>query len=111
MINETKFLEIVYGSIKVGMVIKKPKKDSVILKITEGGNIYYQIGVSNQKAVTKKELSQTYKALRKGLLSRSHLYKIVTPAKPCNVTTIKWLLTNSGLVKENADGTLVRWRW
>ena len=44
--NESKFIEIIYGSIEVGMVIKKPKKDSVILNITESGNIYYRIGVS-----------------------------------------------------------------
>ena len=109
--NETKFLEIIYGSINVGSVIKKPRKDSVILNITEDGNIYYRIGVNNQKAVTKSELYQTYKALGTGLLSSAHLYEIVTSAKPCNVTTIKWLLTHSGLARENADGTLVKWQW
>lgn len=109
--NESKFIEIIYGSIEVGMVIKKPKKDSVILNITESGNIYYRIGVSNQKAVTKNELSQTYKVIRKGLLSRSKLYEIVTSAKPCNATTIKWLLTHSGLAKENDVGELVKSQW
>ena len=109
--NETKFLEIIYGAIEVGMIIKKPKKDSVILNITEDGNIYYQIGVNNQKAVTKCELSQTYKVLRKGLLSRSQLYEIVGSSKPCNATTIKWLLTHSDLVRENAAGKLFKWHW
>lgn len=107
--NESKFIEIIYGSIEVGTVIKKPKKDSAILNITENGNIYYRIGDSNQKAVTKNELSKTYKVLSEGSLSNSHLYEIVTSAKPCNATTIKWLLTHSGLVKESADGTLVKW--
>ena len=111
IMNETEFLEIIYRSIEVGMVIKKPKKDSVILNITENGNIHYRIGVSNQKVVTKNELSQTYKVLRKGSLSRAHLYEIVTSAKPCNANTIKWLLTHSGLAKENDIGGLVKSQW
>lgn len=109
--NESEFIEIIYRSIEVGMVIKKPKKNSVILNITENGNIYYRIGIRNQKSVTKNELSQTYKILIKGLLSSSHLYEIVTSAKPCNATTIKWLLTHSGLARENDAGELVKSQW
>ena len=97
MMNETTFLEMIYGSIDVGMIIKKPKKDSVILAITEGGHIYYQIGANNKKAVTKDELSQTHQALTAGVLSRKQLKNIIGTAKPCNATTIKWLLIHSGL--------------
>ncbi|MDE0284096.1 MAG: hypothetical protein OXN26_06030 [Gammaproteobacteria bacterium] len=109
--NESEFIEIIYGSIEVGMVIRKPNQDSVILNITENGNIYYRIGESNRKAVTKNELSKTYKLLSEGALSSSHLYEIVTTAKPCNATTIKWLLKHSGLARENDNGELVKLRW
>ncbi|WP_423908773.1 hypothetical protein [Candidatus Spongiihabitans sp.] len=108
--NATKFIKRIYESISIGTVIRKPKKDSVVLDIKENGNIYYRIGVSNKKFVTKNELSQTYEILRKGHLSNAHLYEIVTSSKPCNATTIKWLLEHSGLAKETADGTFAK-RW
>ena len=103
--NENQYLQVIYGSIKVGMRVPKPRKTSEILNIKENGNIYYRIGNANEKAVTKTELSQTYGILKKRRLSNSHLNDIATSSKPCNVTTIKWLLTHSGVAIENADGT------
>ena len=108
--NQDEFLEAIYDSIEIGNVIHKPRKQSEVLNIKENGNIYYRIGKSNEKAVTKRELSETYKILRKGGLTNSHLNEIVTTSKPCNVTTIKWLLIHSGVARENNDGTFAK-RW
>lgn len=106
--NVNKLIKRIYDSISVDTTILKPQKNSVVLCIKENGNIYYRIGVSNKKFVTKNELSQTYEILRKGQLSNAHLYKIVPSSKPCNATTIKFLLKHSGLAKEIADGKLAK---
>lgn len=103
--DESQFLMVIYDSIEVGTKIRKPRKISEVLRITENGNIYYRIGENNQKAVTKVELVKTYKVLKKGKLSNSDLSKIVTKSKPCNVTTIKWLLIHANIAMENTDGT------
>ena len=102
--NLLKFLDRIYNSIKVGDLIQKPRKVSEILNITDGGHIYYRIGEKNKKAVTKQELSQTFKILQNRDLTNVDIRKITTKAKPCNVTSIKWLLTNSGLVVEKSTG-------
>lgn len=102
--NKIIFLETIYSSIKVGDFIQKPTKVTEILDITESGHIYYRIGKKNRKAVTKSELIKVFEILTKRDITNSDIRDIATKAKPCNVTSIKWLLTNSGLVIEQSKG-------
>ena len=104
------FIESIYDSIEVGTMIQKPTKQSEILDIRKNGNIYYRIGSDNKKAVTKCELVKAFDILQIRELQTSDIAEIATSAKPCNVTSIKWLLTNSGLVEETANGTFKR-KW
>lgn len=106
--NVESFLERVYDSIEVGMMIKKPTKQSEILDIRDNGNIYYRIGATNKKAVTKSELARAFEILKKRKLENSDIAEIATSSKPCNITSIRWLLTNSGLVEETTSGTFTR---
>ena len=106
--TEDEFLASIYASISVGDSIEKPRSTSEVLDIAENGDISYQIGVKNKKAVTRCELRATYRALRIGALRNYQLNQITTSAKPCNVTTIKWLITIAGLARENVDKTYTR---
>lgn len=110
VMNTELFLDSIYKSIKVGGMIQKPTKQSEILEIHKNGNIYYRIGTTNKKAVTKSELVKTFEILQKRELLTTDIAKIATSSKPCNVTSIKWLLTNSGLVKESSNGSYTK-KW
>lgn len=106
--NEIIFLYEIYNSIKVGAMIQKPTKESEILDISENGNIYYRIGKINKKFVSKKELIESFQILQHRDLNNLDIKKIVPSSKPCNATSIKWLLTNSGLVVEKSKGLYVK---
>lgn len=92
MITEEHYLNYVYGSLKVGMVIEKPRKLSQILRITSNGDIYYRIGTVHEKSITKTDFIKIYEALRSGTLTESRIKEIAGTSKPCNKTTIEWLV-------------------
>ena len=107
--RSSEFLDEIYGSIEVGTKIRKPKKMSEVLRITENGHIYYRIGSANQKAVTRKELLAVFGVLdAEGFVSKAQIREIATRAKPCNVTTIEWLLLNAGVAKQEEPGGMTR---
>ena len=104
------FLRAIYNSIEVGAMIQKPTKQSEILEICENGNIYYRIGKKNKKAVTRSELAKVFEILQRRELLASDISEIATSAKPCNVTSIKWLITNAGVVAKTPENTFKR-KW
>jgi len=105
--NEAEFLERIYSGVKPGMVVQKPKKQSRITKVTETGSIYYLIGSSNEKAVTRADLVAVYRELASGTLTNKVIKAISGTARPCNVTTIHWLLHELHLASQSPDG---EWR-
>ena len=63
--------------------------------------------VREEKAVTRDHLAAVYDALTRGRVTRRELYQLVGSARPCNVTTITWMLREFGLASEDPDGV---WR-
>lgn len=104
------FLDRIYGGVRPGMEVHKPNKTSKILNVTESGSIYYLIGTKNKKAVTRDDLTAVYAALAVGQLTNATIRFIAGTARPCNVTTIKWMLNELKLATERPDGTWQR-RW
>lgn len=98
--TQQEFLHTIYSNIKPGMVVIKPIKNSKILSISKLKHIWYRIGIKNEKNVSEKELKQIYKWLDREPLPTKVIARIVTPAKTCNVTTIKWMLTHFNLAVE-----------
>jgi hypothetical protein len=109
IMSQEEFLEAIYDYIKIGMEVRKPNKISKILDVTPQGHIYYLIGSQNKKAVTKNELIQVYNELNSGYLSMKKLRSIVTKSKPCNVTTIKWILSSLDLAYANGKDWKRTW--
>ncbi|WP_206745096.1 hypothetical protein, partial [Vibrio vulnificus] len=96
------FLASIYDQISVGMKIDKPKVISEILEIYSNGNIYYRVGAKNKKFVSRSELSALFDLLDSGnTVTSKHIRSIIPSSKPCNATTIKWLLKRSDLVGVN----------
>ncbi len=102
--TQTQFLDFVYSKIKPGMEVKKPRKRSKIIDVTASGNIYYLIGTSNKKAVTTGDLIAVYQALAAGSLTNRTIGEISGKARPCNATTIKWILRQLDLATEGPSG-------
>jgi hypothetical protein len=102
--TEAQFLSRVYSTVKAGMEIRKPHKLSKILNVTDTGNIYYLIGTSNKKAVTRADLVSVYQALTAGNLTNTTIRVISGKNKPCNATTIQWILRELNLAIEGPDG-------
>lgn len=102
--TEVQFLDKIYTSVKPGMVVRKPNKLSKIIKVTEQGNIYYLIGTENSKAVTKNDLVAVYRALNDGTLTNKTIRDISGSARPCNATTLQWILREFNLAKESSNG-------
>ncbi|MEZ9198534.1 hypothetical protein [Shewanella sp. 10N.286.54.B9] len=106
--TENEFISTIYAGINVGDIIKKPKVTSEILAMMQNGNIYYRIGERNKKFVSKNELVDIYAVLRTGELSTKVIRSIVPKSKPCNSTTIQWLITHTGLAKRNLHGNFAK---
>ena len=102
--TEARFLYQVYSCVTPGMPVIKPKKVSTILNVTESGNIYYRIGTDNMKAITRSDLVAVYAALSAGTLTNQALRRISGSARPCNTTTLQWLLRTTDLANEGIDG-------
>jgi hypothetical protein len=102
--TEQEFLKFIYSSIHPGMEVRKPKKISRILDVTPDGKIYYLIGTQNKKAVTRDDLCKIYRLLSKGGLSNNKIAEISGTSRPCNNTTVKWILTHFGLARQDVLG-------
>lgn len=97
--TQHQFLDYIYAIVKPGMEVVKPRKISEILKVTDQGDIFYRIGQNNHKAVTRTDLINLYQALRKGELTDKVIRAIAGPSRPCNKTTIDWLVVKLNLRK------------
>jgi hypothetical protein len=86
----------------VGMIIKKPTKETEIVKKDDGG-IYYKIGTSNMKKVTYKEIELAYTQLEEnGFIERAWFnkkFEKISKTSPCNFTTIGGVFLTLGLVR------------
>jgi hypothetical protein len=102
------FLERIYGGARPGVEVHKPNKTSRIVNVTESGSIYYLIGTKHKKAVRRVELVAVYGALIDGTLTNRKIVEIAGSARPCNVTTIQWMLREFRLAAERADGAWQR---
>lgn len=103
--TESEFVSKIYTVIRVGDPIPKPRATSEVLDIKENGNIYYRVGKSNKKYVSTRELVVVYAVLSCGELSIKAIRNVIPKSKPCNSTTIQWLLTHAGLAKRNQHGS------
>lgn len=106
--TEAQFLDHVYSIVKPGMEVRKPNKLSKIMNITDTGNIYYLIGSSNKKAVTREDLVAVYRALAAGTLTNKVIRDISGTARPCNATTIQWILRELKLATQGSEGAWQR---
>ncbi len=102
--TEQQFLDLVYSNVKIGMSIQKPQKISKILNITAEGHIYYLIGNSNKKAVTRNDLIAVYQLLNVGSLTDKDIKEISGKARPCNTTTMHWILQEFNLATRLDNG-------
>jgi len=102
--TEQEFLQVIYSGIKPGMDVQKPNKLSRILDVTQAGNIYYLIGEQNKKAVTKKDLREVYRHLSDGNLTNRKISEISGSSRPCNNSTVKWILSRFNLAEKDAKG-------
>ncbi len=102
--NESDFLSRVYGSISAGDIIKKPKVTARLIAIKKNNDIVYSVGKNQRKSVTEAELKIVYNILKDRKLTTADIRKIVPSSRPCNSTTIKWLLTHSKLASITPDG-------
>jgi hypothetical protein len=95
-------IENIKKSLFVGIKIKKPRKETEIIKITDDG-FYYRIGEKNKKKVTYEEVGEAIKEVKEsGILSRKwyrdKFYKTAC-SKPCKFTTIGGLLVKLQLAE------------
>jgi hypothetical protein len=102
--TESEFVSTIFKAIKVGDLIKKPRVTSVILAIEDSEKIFYRVGKTNMKFVSSKELVDVYAVLSSGELSIKAIRNIIPKSKPCNSTTIQWLLTHAELANRNQGG-------
>lgn len=99
------FLERIYSQVRPGMKVSKPRSVSRIIDISQKGNIYYSIGIKSKKAVTRGDLITIYNALVAGNLTNQTIEEMSGAARPCNVTTIKWIIKELNLATEQPGGT------
>lgn len=102
--TESEFVSTIFNSIKVGDLIEKPRVTSEILAIEGSEKIFYRVGETNKKFVSKRELVDVYAVLFNGELSIKAIRNIIPKSKPCNSTTIQWLLTHAEIAKRNHHG-------
>ncbi|NHQ59583.1 hypothetical protein G9409_03100 [Chlorobium sp. BLA1] len=102
--TEYDFIEVIYSGIKPGMEVRKPNKISKILEVTQDRKIYYLIGTKNKKAVTLEDLQEIYRNLVSGSLTNKKIVEISGDSRPCNTTTVKWILENFKLAYQAANG-------
>ena len=105
--EQGEFLHRIYSKVKPGVLIQKPRKMSKVLTVTPNGHIYYLIGASRRKAVTRHDLIAVYHALAENRLTNATIKGIAGRSRPCNVTTVQWILRECGLATPIPDGT---WR-
>ncbi|MBW8186192.1 hypothetical protein [Shewanella nanhaiensis] len=106
--TESEFVSAVFENIRVGDPVKKPRSTSEILAIKYQEKIYYRIGKSNKKFVSKEELTEVFAVISSGEISIKAIRKIIPDSKPCNSTTIQWLLTNAKLANRSSKGSFTK---
>ncbi len=100
MMTKQAFFDVIYNKLRPGMNILVPKRVSAIEQISETGDIIYCLNRSYRKSLSRDELSRVYDELESGDLTTNKLRKIVTTSRPCNVSTIKWILRKFELATE-----------
>lgn len=95
------FQEVI-NSIYVGMKVKKPKVESIILAI-DGTRIRYSIGnKGNSKYITTEMLEEAFnEVITNGEISKAWFNKMFpnqAKTSPCSFTTIGGILEHIGLV-------------
>lgn len=103
--NPSRFIENehnIMNPLFVGMKIKKPRKETEVIKIDEEG-FFYRIGKKNKKKVIYEEIQEAIKEIKeKGKLTRQwykNKFPKISKSRPCNFTTIGGLLVKFQLAK------------
>ena len=102
------FLDRIYDRIHPGIKVLIPRRQTEILSVRENGDIVYLVAGSYRKTLSRTELMEVFRQLQGGPLSTSLMRRIVTPARTCNVSTIKWILEHCDLAHPDAGRCWIR---
>ena len=97
------FLNRVYDHVYPGIKVLVPRRQTEILSIRENGDIVYLVASAYRKTLSRTELADVFMHLDNGPVSTAKMRQIVTPARTCNVSTIKWILQRCDLARQD-DG-------
>ncbi|MGI9318625.1 MAG: hypothetical protein ACR2QW_14950 [bacterium] len=106
--NQEQFLNTIYANLYTGMKVLIPSRRTDILRIRESGDIVYRIADAYDKVLSRHELVMVYEHLEQGALNPPALRQIVSPSRTCNVSTIKWILSQFDLARETSDKAWVK---